>query len=127
MTIIMNWHSRRWQMRKQMRTPVFDTPECYKRLRVRYVRGGTRPRSIPSGRVLMHNRVFHGRTSRCGDAGFRCWTADARFADFEECPPERACEHWRDDPEGCLRRAQETLPWAKLLPGTPRLMDRQGR
>jgi len=73
-------------MRKQMRTPVFDTPECYKRLRVRYVRGGTRPRSIPSGRVLMHNRVFHGRTSRCGDAGFRCWTADARFADFEECP-----------------------------------------
>ena len=64
-----------------------DDPRAeWQRLRARRTRGLTIPRSIPPGRVLMHNHVVHGPDWVCGLNGFRCWTADARFADFEECP-----------------------------------------
>jgi hypothetical protein len=40
----------------------------------RYIRGGTVPRTIPAGKILVHNRVIHGSDWHCGANGFRCWT-----------------------------------------------------
>jgi hypothetical protein len=39
-----------------------------------YVRGGTVPKSIPAGRVLVHNHIRHTARTPCGERGFRAWT-----------------------------------------------------
>jgi hypothetical protein len=41
----------------------------------RYVEVGTVPRSVPEGRVLMHNQVRHETDTPSGTRGFRAWTA----------------------------------------------------
>jgi elongation factor P hydroxylase len=43
---------------------------------IRYVRGFTVPRTIPAGRVLVHNHIVqaHGVYTVCGWNGFRAWT-----------------------------------------------------
>src|SRR5262245_57480673 len=52
---------------------------------MRYVRGGTVPRTIPPGRVLMHNHVQHTVDMSCGLNGFRCWTDDKPPRGFVRC------------------------------------------
>jgi prophage regulatory protein len=52
-----------------------------------YLPGGCLPRSIPPGRVLVHNSVGHAVTTASGVNGFRAWTEP------EPAGPERVkCE-----------------------------------
>jgi hypothetical protein len=55
-------------------------------LHVRYVAGEYLPKTVPVGRVLMHNHVRHGRYWGCGLNGFRSWWADKPFDGFVPCP-----------------------------------------
>jgi hypothetical protein len=50
-----------------------------------YVKGGTVPKSIGKGRVLMHNHVRHSRNMQCGDNGFRAWTDTKPPEGFKPC------------------------------------------
>jgi len=54
--------------------------------RVRYVKGGTVPKSVGPGRVLMHNHVMHGPRWPTGMNGFRAWTAKKLYVGFVLCP-----------------------------------------
>jgi hypothetical protein len=48
---------------------------CLGRIPMRhYVKMGTLPKLVHSGRVLMHNHVRHSKDMPCGPNGFRAWT-----------------------------------------------------
>jgi hypothetical protein len=52
---------------------------------LRYVNGGTLPKSIRPGHVLMHNHVRHSRNMSCGDNGFRAWIDEKPPPGFKRC------------------------------------------
>ena len=52
----------------------------------RYVNGETVPKSVPKGRVLVHNHVIHGTHWPCGVNGFRAWTSTKPPPGFVPCP-----------------------------------------
>jgi hypothetical protein len=69
--------TRRAQQKQPNASPlVFETPqEVFDRFHdVEYVRGLTIPKTIPEGRVLVHNHIRHSVRTRCGIRGFRAWT-----------------------------------------------------
>jgi hypothetical protein len=51
----------------------------------RYVDEGTVPRSVPEGRVLIHNQVRHKADTPSGTKGFRAWTAAKPQIGFVRC------------------------------------------
>jgi hypothetical protein len=51
----------------------------------RYVNGGTLPKSMGAGRVLMHNHVRHTFDMPCGVNGFRAWTDAKPSRGFKRC------------------------------------------
>jgi hypothetical protein len=53
---------------------------------MRYVNGGTVPKSIGPGRKLMHNHVIHTVDMPVGVNGFRAWTDTKVPAGFIRCP-----------------------------------------
>jgi hypothetical protein len=53
---------------------------------LRYVNGGTLPKSVGRGRVLMHSHVIHSPDMVCGTNGFRGWTDTRPPAGFVLCP-----------------------------------------
>jgi hypothetical protein len=53
---------------------------------VRYVNGGSVPKSISKGRVLCHNHIQHGPNTPCGVNGFRAWTDTKPPQGFAKCP-----------------------------------------
>jgi len=53
--------------------------------RPRYVKGGTVPKSIGKGRVLLHNHMRHSLDTPCGENGFRAWTDDRPPRSFKRC------------------------------------------
>ena len=53
---------------------------------MRYISGGTVPKSISKGRVLVHNHIVHGPYWACGINGFRAWTAEQPPPGFVSCP-----------------------------------------
>jgi hypothetical protein len=48
-------------------------PKHTEKRTMRYVGRGI-PRSIPAGRVLVHNHIMHSVDTPCGVNGFRAWT-----------------------------------------------------
>ena len=53
---------------------------------LRYVRGLTVPKTIGTGRKLMHNNVRHTVNMPIGVNGFRAWTDTKVPAGFIRCP-----------------------------------------
>jgi hypothetical protein len=53
---------------------------------LRYVRGLTVPKTIGTGRKLMHNDVRHTANMPTGVNGFRAWTDTKVPAGFIRCP-----------------------------------------
>ena len=53
---------------------------------LRYVRGLTVPKTIGTGRKLMHNNVRHTVNMPTGVNGFRAWTDTKVPAGFIRCP-----------------------------------------
>jgi hypothetical protein len=53
---------------------------------LRYVRGLTVPKTIGTGRKLMHNNVRHSVNMPTGVNGFRAWTDAKVPAGFIRCP-----------------------------------------
>ena len=51
---------------------------------MRYVRIGTLPRTIPTGKVLVHNHIRHEADTTAGMNGFRAWT-QAPSKDLKRC------------------------------------------
>jgi hypothetical protein len=52
----------------------------------RYFPGGTIPKSIRPGRVLVHNQIVHTVRMPCGVNGFRCWSDVKPPSGFIKCP-----------------------------------------
>jgi hypothetical protein len=49
---------------------------------MRYVPGGGLPRTVPKGRILVHNHIRHKADTPCGVNGFRAWTEpEAKLAE----------------------------------------------
>jgi len=69
---------------------------------LRYVRGLTVPKTIGTGRKLMHNNVRHTVDMPTGVNGFRAWTDTKVPAGFIRCP----CG-WSGLPHYAERRACE--------------------
>jgi hypothetical protein len=70
---------------KQTKKEIDDIHDRRRADRTRYVRVFTVPRSIPAGRVLMHNHVQHTIDMPCGLNGFRAWTANKPLPGFKRC------------------------------------------
>ena len=51
----------------------------------RYIKALSVPKSIGTGRFLMHNHVRHSRTMPSGMSGFRAWTDVKRLPGFRRC------------------------------------------
>jgi hypothetical protein len=95
----------------------------------RYVNGGTVPKTIGRGRVLMHNHIKHDKYTPCGVNGFRAWTDSSPPQHFVLCEcgwsglphyrrrevggvrrrlaPEKEIKEWQN------RQVREARRWAK--------------
>lgn len=53
---------------------------------MQYVAGGTIPRSIKAGKVLVHNHIQHEPDTRCAFNGFRAWwTSETNTGRLMKC------------------------------------------
>lgn len=76
--------------------------------KMRYVRSGIVPKTVPAGRVLVHNHIFHAVDQPAGANGFRAWT-QAPAVDLLKC----SCG-W----SGLPHYRTKATPARCLLPGT---------
>jgi hypothetical protein len=67
---------------RDIRNRLRDIRKVYK---TRYLSVGL-PRSVPEGRVLMHNHIIHGPNWPTGPNGFLAWTAIMPYEGFVRCP-----------------------------------------
>jgi hypothetical protein len=61
-------------MKKSQRIKELSVPDAKGFESQRYVRDFTIPKSIPAGRVLVHNHIRHAVDTPSGINGFRAWT-----------------------------------------------------
>jgi len=50
-----------------------------------YVKVGTIPKWVGTGRVLMHNHIRHSKDMPCVANGFRAWTDNMPLPEFKPC------------------------------------------